>query len=123
MPLSQLTETQVVVGGKVIKVSGYESSEYHQKLASYINNMISEFEKQDGYRLRSSDLRALMIQLNLADEYFKAQERCEKLEEQVKERDKAIYDLRHDVVKIQMELDNTIKENKELRSKKKNDGK
>ncbi|MCR5801752.1 MAG: cell division protein ZapA [Lachnospiraceae bacterium] len=121
--MSQLTETQVVVGGKVIKVSGYESSEYHQKLASYINNMISEFEKQDGYRLRSSDLRALMIQLNLADEYFKAQERCEKLEEQVKERDKAIYDLRHDVVKIQMELDNTIKENKELRSKKKNDGK
>ena len=29
---------QVVIGGKIITLGGYESEEYFQKVASYINN-------------------------------------------------------------------------------------
>ena len=33
---------QVVIGGKIITLGGYESEEYFQKVASYINNKIAE---------------------------------------------------------------------------------
>ena len=36
-------DIEVVIGGKVITLSGNESEEYIQKVASYINNKISEY--------------------------------------------------------------------------------
>ncbi len=32
------TDTEVIIGGKVFTLSGYESEEYLQRVASYINN-------------------------------------------------------------------------------------
>lgn len=40
---------QVVIGGKIITLGGYESEEYFQKVASYINNKISELSAMPGY--------------------------------------------------------------------------
>ena len=37
--------TQVLIGGKIITLSGYESEEYLQKVASYINNKIAELSQ------------------------------------------------------------------------------
>ena len=34
--------TQVLIGGKIITLSGYESEEYLQKVASYMNNKMTE---------------------------------------------------------------------------------
>lgn len=31
---------EVLIGGKIVKLSGYESAEYLQKIASYINGKI-----------------------------------------------------------------------------------
>ena len=39
------TDTEVIIGGKVFTLSGYESEEYLQKVASYINNKIAEYNK------------------------------------------------------------------------------
>ena len=36
---------QVVIGGKIITLGGYESEEYFQKVASYINNKIAELSE------------------------------------------------------------------------------
>ena len=36
--------TEVLIGGKVFTLSGFESEEYLQKVAAYINNKINEFE-------------------------------------------------------------------------------
>ena len=33
---------QVVIGGKIFTLGGYESEEYFQKVASYINNKMAE---------------------------------------------------------------------------------
>ena len=40
---------QVVIGGKIITLGGYESEEYFQKVASYINNKIAELSEMPGY--------------------------------------------------------------------------
>ena len=49
--MSSKNTAEVILGGKVIKLGGYESEEYLQRVASYINNKITEFNKDEGYRL------------------------------------------------------------------------
>ena len=36
--MSSKNTTEVIIGGKVFTLGGYESEEYLQKIASYINN-------------------------------------------------------------------------------------
>ena len=39
--------TEVIIDGKVYTLSGYESQEYLQKVATYINDKIAEFKMLD----------------------------------------------------------------------------
>lgn len=39
--MSSKTDTEVIIGGKVFTLCGYESEEYLQKVASYINNKLA----------------------------------------------------------------------------------
>ena len=39
--MSPKTDTEVIIGGKVFTLSGYESEDYMQKIASYINGKIT----------------------------------------------------------------------------------
>ena len=43
-------ETEVVIGGKSFKLSGYESEEYLQKVAAYIRNRRYTEDKALTYR-------------------------------------------------------------------------
>ena len=63
---------EVVIGGKVYKISGYESSEYLHQIAVYINDKMTEFQNMDSYRKQTMDQKQLMLNMNLADEFFKA---------------------------------------------------
>ena len=47
--MASKTDVQVLLGGKVYTLSGYESEEYLQKIALYINNKMSELNEQPGY--------------------------------------------------------------------------
>ena len=40
---------QVVIDGKIITLGGYESEEYFQKVAAYMNNKIGELSQMPGY--------------------------------------------------------------------------
>ena len=53
--MASKTDTEVIIGGKVFTLSGYESEEYLQKVASYINNKISEYNKIDGFKRQPID--------------------------------------------------------------------
>ena len=54
------TETEVIIGGKVFTLSGYESEEYLQKVALYINNKVAEYNKIDGFRRQSLDTQGVL---------------------------------------------------------------
>ena len=45
--MSSKNTAEVILGGKVIKLGGYESEEYLQKVSSYINNKITEFRSEE----------------------------------------------------------------------------
>lgn len=46
--MSAKNNTQVIIAGKIYTLSGYESEEYLQRVASYLNGKISEFRNLDG---------------------------------------------------------------------------
>lgn len=111
--MSAKTDTEVIIGGKVLTVSGNESVEYLQKVASYINNKINEYAKMDSFKRQSVDKQNMLIQLNIADDYFKAKKQIDLLEQDLKAKDNELYDLKHELIATQIKLDNTAKSLKE----------
>lgn len=107
--MSTKTDTEVIINGKVFTLSGYESEEYLQKVASYINNKIAEYNKVDGFKRQSSDTQNVLMQLNIADDYFKAKKQIDLLEEEIQNREKDMYDLKHELIAAQIKLENTEK--------------
>ena len=112
--MSAKTDTEVIIAGKVFTLSGYESEEYLQKVASYINNKISEYNKIDSFRRQPMDTQNVLLQLNIADDYFKARTQVEKLEQEIEQKDKEIYDLKHDLISGQIKAEGDEKTLKEL---------
>ena len=55
----------------------------------------------------------MLIQLNIADDYFKAKKQIELLEQDLKAKDNELYDLKHELIATQIKLDNTAKSLKE----------
>ncbi len=112
--MSAKTDTEVIIGGKVFTLSGYESEEYLQKVASYINNKVAEYGKIDSFRRQPLDTQNVLLQLNIADDYFKAKQQIRILEEDLKNKEKELYDLKHELIASQIKLENTEKNVKNL---------
>ena len=112
--MSVKTDTEVIIGGKVFTLSGYESEEYLQKVAMYINNKMAEYNRQDGFKRLPIDTQSVLLQLNIADDYFKAKKQIETLEEEIQGREKDMYDLKHELIAAQIKLENTEKTVKKL---------
>lgn len=107
--MSTKTDTEVIIAGKVFTLSGYESEEYLQKVASYINNKVAEYNKVDSFKRQSLDTQNVLLQLNIADDYFKAKKQISLLEEEIQNKEKEMYDLKHELIASQIKLENTEK--------------
>ena len=105
--MAEKTSAEVVIGGKVYTLSGYESEEYLQKVAVYINGKLNEFDSIEGYQRFPADI-------NIADDYFKAKAQAEKLEREIEAKEKEIYNLKHDLIAEQIQSENDKKEIKRL---------
>ena len=100
--MSAKKSAEVLIGGKVYTLSGYEEEEYLQKVAAYINNKISEFDSMEEFRIFPADMKATLVELNIADDYFKAKALVDKYESDLELRDKELYDLKHDLISDQV---------------------
>ncbi len=114
--MSTKTDTEVIIAGKVFTLSGYESEEYLQKVASYINNKVAEYNKVDSFKRQSLDTQNVLLQLNIADDYFKAKKQISRLEEELQNKEKEMYDLKHELIASQIKLENTEKNVKNLQT-------
>ena len=110
--------TQVLIAGKIVTLSGYESEEYLQKVAAYLNGKIAELTELPGYNRQPMETKHTMLSLNVADDYFKARRQAESLEEDMQLKDKETYNLKHDLIAAQIELENVKKELESLKSSK-----
>ena len=90
--------TEVLIGGKVYTLSGFEGEEYLQKVSSYLNHKITECANSEGYRKQSADTRNVLLALNIADDYFKAKKQGDSLENDI------------ELISAQIKLENAEKE-------------
>ena len=107
--MSAKIDTEVIVGGKVFTISGYESEEYLQKVAAYLNGKFNEFNKEDGFRRLTLDYQNLLIQFNIADDYFKAKNQISLLEDELKGREDDLCNIKHELIATQIKMDNQEK--------------
>jgi len=112
--MSAKTNAEVVIDGKVYTLSGYEEPEYLQKVAAYINSKINEIDGLEGAKTLPANMKSVMIQLNIADDYFKAKNQVEKLERDMELKDRELYDLKHDLISNQIKTEGTDERIKEL---------
>jgi len=121
--MSAKTDAEVLIGGKVLTLSGNESEEYLQRVASYINNKINEYNKMEGFTRQPVEMQNILIQLNIADDYFKAKKQVGVLEEELQNKEKELYTLKHELISAQIRLETAENKVKELRTASEEDSK
>lgn len=108
--MASKNNAEVIINGKIYTLSGYESEEYLQKVASYINKKMDEFKDDDGFKRQSMDVQRTLIELNIADDYFKAKKQADMLEAELEGKEKQMNDLKHSLIAAQIKLETSEKE-------------
>lgn len=108
---------EVLIDGKIYTLGGSEEEYYLQKVASYINEKTSQLRRQEGFSKQSQDYQAVMIELNIADDYFKVKEEAAGFKKQRDDMEKETYSLKHELVTTQMKLDAILRELEEEKKK------
>lgn len=113
--MSSKNNTEVIIDGKIFTLSGYESEEYLQKVAAYINNKISEFKQDEAYKRQNIDVQKALLDLNIADDYFKAKKQADTLETELENKDKQLYAIKHELIAAQIKIETGEKESEDLK--------
>ena len=107
--MGQKIDIPVVINGKVYTLSGYEGEDYLQNVASYINGKISECKTSEQYRRMNTEYQGILLALNIADDYFKAKKIADEAVRDDSDKEKQLYDLRHEVIESQIKHEASLK--------------
>lgn len=113
--MNKYHDIEVIINNKRYTLSGYESEEYLQKIASYINNKHAEFRNKDAYKFMDSELKNILLQINIADDYYKTKNKIKELDTEIEAKSNEIFDLKHELISVQTKLEAAQKEAEELR--------
>ena len=102
--------TDVYIAGRVYTLGGFEEEEYMQQVAACVNSKISELREQQGYLKLNTDYQNVLLELNLADDIFKARRQTAAAEKRCADQEKEAYNLRHDLVTAQIKLEGMAKQ-------------
>ena len=96
----------ITLAGKSYTLCGEESGEYLKKVGSYIEDKYKGYYNNLAFRSQPVDMQHILMQLNIADDYFKCREQLaiqtRKLEEQSLEIEK----LQNSLVTMQVRYEN-----------------
>ena len=103
--MAQKNDIKVVINNKVYTLSGQESEDYLQNVATYINGKIAECQSSEAYRRFNAEYQNVLLALNIADDYFKAKDQVNQMLTEDDDNDKQIYDLRHEFIEVQIKYE------------------
>ncbi len=115
--MAQKNDIKVVINNKVYTLSGQESEDYLQSVATYINGKIAECQSSEAYRRFNAEYQNVLLALNIADDYFKAKDQVNQMLTEDDDKDKQIYDLRHEVIEVQIKYESAQKMIEEYKEK------
>ena len=115
--MAQKNDIKVVINNKVYTLSGQESEDYLQNVATYINGKIAECQSSEAYRRFNAEYQNVLLAMNIADDYFKAKDQVNQMLTEDDDKDKQIYDLRHEVIEVQIKYESAQKMIEEYKEK------
>lgn len=113
--MKKRNDVKVVIGGKQYNMGGYESEEYLQSIASYINAKTDELKQQGGFPKLDSDIVNILLQINIADDYFKLKRSQEEIDREYSEKQKENVDLKREIIGLQAKLETYEQENRAMK--------
>jgi len=113
--MKKRNDVKVVIGGKQYNMGGYESEEYLQSIASYINSKTDELKQNGSYPKLDSDIVNILLQINIADDYFKVKKSQEEIEREYSEKQKENVDLKREIIGLQAKLETYEQESRAMK--------
>ena len=107
--MADKNDIPVVINGRIYNLSGYEDTDYLQEVANYMNSKIAECKASEGFRRLNAEYQNILLAINIADDYFKVKNETGKLSAQDDEKEKQIYDLRHEVIETQIKYESSMR--------------
>lgn len=107
--MADKNDIPVVINGRIYNLSGYEDTDYLQEVANYMNTKIAECKASEGFRRMDAEHQNILLAINIADDYFKVKNATGKLAAQDDEKEKQIYDLRHEVIESQIKYESSMR--------------
>lgn len=111
-------DVEVIINGKQYTISGYESSDYLQRIATHINDKYAEFKQDEGYNRLDADMKNILLAINLSDDYYKVQESIQDLQREKEDLEKEIFNMKHDMIAMKSRMEDQEKKLGELRKDK-----
>lgn len=102
--------TEVVIGGKIVSISGEEDASYMNEVAAFINEKLAALQKMENYGRLSAEQKQILLGMNLADEYFCEKKKNQILESEIELKDKELYNLKHELINLQLDMEKMQKE-------------
>lgn len=107
--MKNANNAEVFINNKRYLIQGYESEEHIQRIASYINSKHNELKGKDAYKFIDSDIKNTFIQINIANDYFKALDNSKEMNKKIDEKNQEIYDLKHEILSLKMKIETLSK--------------
>lgn len=107
--MADKNDIPVVINGRIYNLSGYENTDYLQEVANYMNSKIAECKASEGFRRLNPEYQNILLAINIADDYFKIKNESGVITAQDGEKEKQIYDLRHEVIETQIKYESSMR--------------
>ena len=90
-------DVDVLINGRKYTLCGFESADYIQKVATYINSKLSEFQKEY-YANMDIELKNILLAINIADDYFKVDRDVKSVMKDNERKDKMVLEMKHKIL-------------------------
>ena len=114
--MMKYNDVEVIINNKRYTLCGYESDVYLQMVANYLNDKYTEMRSSNGFALMDQDMKSVLIQLNIADDYFKEKEKLRKMEEDLEKQTSDASELRDENSSLQSKIDGLQEELDKLKA-------
>ena len=97
-------DVEVMINGKSYTLCGYESDDYMQMVATYLNEKYEEVRTSKSYNKIDQEMKGVMMQLNIADDYLKTREKLLELEKEIEKKSTRIFELKQENNSLQSQV-------------------
>ncbi len=107
-------KVSITLSNKTYDLIGSESQTYLNMVAQYIEHKYEEFHKNPALKLQAVDMQHVLLELNIADDYFKSKEKVSMQLRELADKEKELIEVKRQLVEAQIRADNCSEQMAEL---------